>query len=202
MGAHAGPLRTSPPAVSCQELRAAPSENLFSASRATSPGNAWRIMVAPSHLALQQEGVHVAHSQGLTGTCYGRPAPSLMLCVMLQSMRGLAFASLPLLPHAVCGLHFLVHLSLCNTYTRTPSQALLLGMPPRMVISNQIGDVKDSDHIVMAKPWRSTGLEVMELRWGALGSPFTAPLLQVSGCLILCKDVNHTVYKVHAPLSP
>lgn len=70
-----------------------------------------------------------------------------------------------------------------------------------MVISNQIGGVKDSDHIVMAKPWRSTGLEVMELRRGALGSPFIAPFLQVSGCLILCKGVNHTVYKVHAPLS-
>lgn len=53
----------------------------------------------------------------------------------------------------------------------------------------------------MAEPWRSTGLEVMELRRGALGSPSTAPLLQVSGCLILRKDVNRTVYKVHAPLS-
>lgn len=89
--------------------------------------------------------------------------------------------------------------SLCNTYTRTLSQALLLETPPRMVSSNQIVDVKDSHHILMAEPWRSTGLEVMELRRGALRSPFTAPLLQVSGCLILYKDVNHAVYKVHPP---
>lgn len=54
-----GHCTPSPPAVrlSCQELRAAPLENLPSADRATSLGNAWKVLIPPSFHSAVGRGV-------------------------------------------------------------------------------------------------------------------------------------------------
>lgn len=68
-----------------------------------------------------------------------------------------------------------------------------------MVTANEMMDVKDLNPTLMAGSGGALGWKSRELTRGTLGSSFMSPLVQIPGYLILCQDVNHTVYK--CPLS-
>lgn len=127
-----------------------------------------------------------------------------MLAVMLQGLwiwLSLGFISSPA---SCCGPHFLVGPSPEGTpstiaYTSISMSGSAPGKPPRTVTSNEMMDVKDLNTILMAGSGRALCWKSREFTWGTLESSFMSPLFQIPESLILCKDVNHTIYKY--PLS-
>lgn len=158
--------------------------------------------------SVQEEGEYAVHSPGLTDTGYRRPAPSLTLSVMLQSLWDLAESGLQLIP--------------CLCFTSSPASCcapLPHGSSPEMIppqshenlhlrlcswgaTSSDMTDVKDLNHILMAVsggalgcPWSSLGRTGEHLHI----SPHQVPFVPRMFTILFTKERSGCCPMLHGP---
>lgn len=102
-------------------------------------------------------------------------------------------------PAFSCGPHFLLGVSPECAPSKITYMRITISGSASQNTTRDIVDVKDLDCILVAIQRRSTSGVGSGEYWLA---PLPTPLFQISGFFILCKDVNHTLYKTHScPLS-